>query len=351
MRKFLFLCLFLAIPACRKQELALDMRIRTSEDGRLMRAGREIKVLGVNVYSLASSSDPKKFGCGTRFDDAGLEDLFKEVVAMVPSPYVPAIRFWAYQSFTASGKDFSRIDRIVALAKKHHVLLIPVLEDQWHYCSRGGYRLSDWYLKDYRKPYAGYERSLRAYAAIFAGRYKNVPEILMLQVMNEAETRKLTGGADTLAMLGFAIDMSTLIKSVDPVRLVSLGTFGGDRGSIEGSAYPLLHSVEAVDVVEAHDYTPYGYAQTVRDCIETARQLKKPCMIGEIGLPATDAASRIRRALALVAKVRRAFDEGASVVLLWSYRAGDGHGMEFDRQDPIYDMIRTRIVTTVPAPP
>src|SRR5204863_4947508 len=114
-----------------------------------VRDGVPFRPIGVNFYSAAG--DPAIFQCGPPKEnpDDQLGDDFGRIRAETGSTVV---RFWAFQSYTNGGTDWQSLDRVMRLAKEHDLLLIPVLENQWSDCTRGGPRDAGWYAGRYRQP-------------------------------------------------------------------------------------------------------------------------------------------------------------------------------------------------------
>jgi mannan endo-1,4-beta-mannosidase len=310
----------------------------TQAGGDFFLDGKRVRFVGVNVYSLASSPRPGGFACGNRLSDAELEALFREVAGMGAT----VVRFWAFQSYTEGAADFGRLDLIVRLARKHRLRLVPVLENQWADCSRGGYRLARWYRDGYRRSDEGYTLPFRKYVARVVERYRHEPAILMWQIMNEAEARSVDGVSDAPALIAFAADMSSLIKSIDRHHLVSIGTIGGGQPGTEGGFYLQLGALPWIDVIEAHEYEGGNVlpSEIADNCLDAARQLGKTCVIGEIGIPARDPDEVLDRADRMRDQIRAIWNAGVDGVILWSYRAGDGVHMDFDRNDPLYDSVK-----------
>src|SRR5207244_4305446 len=85
--------------------------------------GAPYRFNGVNRYNLLTVDPPGAApfrGCGGAWTDAQLAAWFAEL----PSMNVNAVRLWAFQLFTASGTDFSRMDYLLALAGQHNVKVI-----------------------------------------------------------------------------------------------------------------------------------------------------------------------------------------------------------------------------------
>jgi endo-1,4-beta-mannosidase len=341
MRRIILFCLLTASCATGGRKAASvippDDGIVRAQAGRFILDGRPIRFLGVNIYSLASRPEPH-FSCGRTFTD-------QEVVATlseVKMAGLNAVRVMAFPQFTDGGRDFSRFDLIVDEAERLGLFLIVTLDSQWGLCTGEGYRAAEWYRIGYRRPGADGQPSFREYARRFLLRYRARRGIAVIQIVNEAEARQSKdGGPDApLALYAFAKDMSLIIKSIDPHHLVSLGTIGDEqnRSGAEGSYYLLLHSLDSIDIVEGHSYR-FGAPNAVETCLETARLLKKPCLIGEIGIPVASDQDRVNRARLLPELIRNAFQDGVDGALVWSYRAGDG-SHDFDPSDPLYDAIR-----------
>ncbi len=301
---------------------------------------KRFRFVGVNVYSLLSPPDPQRYGCGNRFSDEDLERLFAEVAEMGGT----VVRFWAFQPFTGGANDFSRFDAVIAAAGRHGIKLAPVLENQWPDCTYGGYKYGEWYQNGYRYEDGPTAYSFREYVEIVVERYKEEPAILMWQLMNEAESKTADAAerSDPGPLLAFAADMSSLIKSIDPNHLVSLGTIGDGQPGTEGSSYFLLHALPWIDVVEAHEYNAHRRPLTgsVRNCLDAGRQFGKPCVIGELGMIAHTEEEKRRRAERMIRQLEAMWEAGVDGVLIWSYRAGDGLNLDFDRDDPLFEALR-----------
>lgn len=211
--------------------------------------GKTFRPVGVNLYGAAS--DPAIYSCGLapKNADSELDGWFARIRAETGANVV---RVWAFQRFTAGGTNFAALDRVLRLAAKNGLKVIPVLEDQYGNCSQGGERDADWYASGYQQPYGGYPLSYRDYAARVVGRYKNDPTIFAWMLMNEAASAR-NGVGDPAALLYFTTDMSNVVKTLDPNHLLTLGVSGGVHLGVWG-ALQQLHALPTIDFIDYHDY-------------------------------------------------------------------------------------------------
>ncbi len=310
----------------------------TARDGRLYLDGRRYRFVGVNVYSLASFPPGSgKYFCGLAHSDREVEEIIAEVAGMGGR----VIRLDAFQSFTLGGRDFSRLDLIIAAAARHGVRLVLTLENQWRDCTEGGYKYADWYRGGYARPYGAYRLSFVDYVRLIVTRYRGEPTILMWQLMNEAESQTRGGLDDPDALAAFAQHMAEVVKEADPSHLLSLGTSGIDRPGSGGFRFAALANTPGIDIIEAHDYGAEEQAlpANVRLSRGVARSAGKPFFIGEVGI-SSPPLQPWQRALLIQDKLEAAWDADVDGVLIWSYRAGDGTNRDFDAGDPLAAALR-----------
>ena len=279
--------------------------------------------------------------------DSDLDSLF----SYLSSHGVNAVRFWAFQSFTNDGTDFSAIDRVIHYAKQYNVRIIPVLENEWGHCPGNIQKYSDWYSHGYLEPYGEYSLSFVEYTNRIVNRYKNEPTILMWQLMNEAESETESGVEDPTSLYNFALNMSRYIHSIDNNHLVSLGTLGTGQPGTTNENYYNLHNIDTIDVVEAHDYGDEDQAwpsgrHSIASDFEVAQILRKPFFIGEAGISVSNSGYTIaERARLFDAKISTAFSNGADGYLIWIWEntpANYGEfcgGYCFTEGDPLVNVI------------
>lgn len=325
--------------------------------------GQPFRFVGFNIYD-AAASDIYSCSPQTRLDDTALAETMAYVRDEAGATVV---RFWAYQTYTAGGTDFTGMDRVVAAARKAGLRVMPVLEDGPGNCSTGrlGEALGDanrgtWYTDGYKHPYGNALVSYRDYVRVVADHYRDDPTILGWTMVNEAETTR-RDGADRSVLVAFAADIAEVIHGVDRRHLVTLGTQGNGAPGGSGKDFADIYGQPGLDFTEVHDWNRYGSDTEplpgsvngalpdadAGDCQRTdskiacsfviARTLDKPLVVGEAGVEATDANARTRRAGLLDAKMQAAFAAGASGYLVW--HLDRGHTDKLDvipaEQDPL----------------
>lgn len=226
--------------------------------GFVTRAGRDFmldgapfRFVGVNFYNAAG--DPAIYQCGAWManPDVELDAWFARIRA---DSGTRVVRFWAFQRFTNGGTDWRGFDRVMRLANKHGLKVIPVLENQWDDCTLGGTKDEAWYLGGYKQPHGGYPLAYRGHVRRVVERYRNDPAIFAWMLMNEAETRTPSGADAPEALYTFARDMSGYVKYLDPNHLVTLGTIGAGQAGVRNSNYERLLGLPTIDFGTFHEY-------------------------------------------------------------------------------------------------
>ncbi len=332
-------------------------------------AGEPFRFVGFNLYD-AAASDLYSCSPSTRLSQNDLVDLLREAHDRAGAT---VLRFWAYQTYTDGGRDWTGVDRVVAAARKVGMRVVPVLEDGPGNCSTGqegvskaSYPDDRWFTDGYRRPYGSARLSYRDYVRVVAERYRDEPAVLGWMMMNEAETqRRDADGRPVLA--DFARDVSAVIKAADPNHLVTLGTQSNGAPGASGQDFATVYSEPGLDFAEVHDWARYGAddeavpgsdsgrlpdagspactdpAAKIACSFAFAPGLGKPLVVGEVGITATDAASRRRRADLIGAKARAAFSAGADGYLVWHLNSGptDGYDVEPALDDPLLATLRS----------
>ena len=327
--------------------------------------GAPFRFTGFNLYN-AAASDLYSCPSAPRLDDAQLD----AAMSQVSDAGGTVVRFWAFQSYTRGGTDFSGVDRVLAAARAHGLKVMPVLENQWRDCSRprvgplSEVRDGTWFTTGYRAPLPGQRLSFRDYAERITHHYRDDPTVFAWSLMNEAETTRVTDDG-TSELVGFARDVSEVVRAADPHHLITLGTQSNGAPGASGADFSDVYGLPGLDFAEVHDWANRGSddqpmpgasstsalptpdrcqsnAAPLACSFALARELDKPIVVGEAGIAADDPQSRDTRAAQLAAKIDAAFRAGASGYLIWQLNQEntDGYGVITGSQDPIFSMLR-----------
>ena len=263
--------------------------------------------------------------------------------------------FFQYEATKHGGRDWSAFDHTLAVARRQGKKVIATLVNQWGQCEgwgsyTDGYKSEAWYQSGYRllPSSPGMPTTYRQWVAQVVARYKNHPEILAWQLVNEAEDRvSYVGSCSPTAaasLRSFAVDMASLVKSIDRNHLLSLGTTGSGQCGARGGEYKKLHRVRGVDLCEYHDYDlsplPGDRWNGLRKRISQCRALHKPLFVGELGIKTSSAVAKRRsRATLLARKLSAQFRAGVVGALAWDWRdaahgGSSGSGYEIGPSDP-----------------
>lgn len=349
----------------------------TRSGTQLLVDGAPFRFVGFNLYD-AAATDGYSCSPATRLDDSALSDMMQWIHDEAGATVV---RFWAYQSYTAGGTDWSGTDRIIEAARKAGLRVMPVLEDGPGDCSTGqkGMSLAEaaggqWYSSGYRQPLGSAKVSYRDYVRTVASHYRDEPTILGWTMVNEAETGE-RDSAGTSALVPFAADIASVLKAADPRHLVTLGTQANGAPGGSGTDFAAVYGQSGLDFTEVHDWGRYGSDTEAMpgsvegalpdadspDCqrgnaqiacsFAIAKKLGKPIVVGEAGIQATDEAGRTRRAQLLGAKMDAAFAAGASGYLVWHLNTGDTDQLDVvpERGDPLFGVLLQRARALDPA--
>lgn len=311
---------------------------------RLVLGDKPFRFVGFNLYD-GAASDIYSCSPSTRLDDAALARMLRYAHDKAGAT---VIRFWAYQTYTAGGTDFSGIDRLIDAADKVGMKVLPVLEDGPGYCSTGKKGLildkaddGRWYTEGYKRPYGSARLSLRGYAKVMAEHYRDNRTIAGWSIMNEAETTQ-RDAEDHSVLVDLARDVSDVIHKADPNHLVTLGTQSNGAPGASGEDFAELYGLPGMDFTEVHDYAFWGADDQAmpgaqgdgklpaadsdqcraRDAkvacsFAISRALGKPIIVGESGIQVENGAVRSRRAVQMRAKIAAAFAAGSSGYLVW----------------------------------
>jgi mannan endo-1,4-beta-mannosidase len=114
--------------------------------------GKDFKFVGFNLFD-AAATDRYKCAWWPRFTDSELDATLKY---MRQSSGATVLRFWAFQTYTKSGQDWSGMDRVLRIAKQNGFKVLPVLENGTGGCTgnpsmeKWQYQGDSWYVSGYK---------------------------------------------------------------------------------------------------------------------------------------------------------------------------------------------------------
>jgi hypothetical protein len=321
--------------------------------GQLELFGRPYHFFGVNAYELATDWGVNA-GCGAMLSDEQLDNFFASL------PPNSLVRFWAFQgniatNFTTHQLDFAPIDRVVNAAIAYGQRLIFVLGGQGNMCDGGHWQDPSWYSGGFDQVFNTASNSngrgldplsFWKYLRTIVTRYRDSPAVGMWEPMSEAEAStcppqfqptKCEGHqtcpdehAAAVALRHFFDVVGGEIHRLDPNHLVESGLLGSGQCGTSGSDYDYVSASSGLDVLSVHDYypadQPLGGDQwnglAVR--FQTAAQLGKPIIVGELGIEAdadgsVSCPSLTARARAIRTKVAAILAHGSSGALVWDW--------------------------------
>lgn len=334
--------------------------------------GADFRFVGVNIYDAAATD---RYSCnqGARMSDQELESTLR---FLRDTAGVNVVRFWAYQTYTQGGSDWSGVDRVIRIARELDMRVLPVLEDGPGNCTtssdrrpKAEYHNDTWYSAGYREPYGNASMSYRDYVRVITAHYAAEPTILGWSMINEADT-SARDTQDRSVLVSFARDIAGVIRQVDANHLITLGTQGNGAPGASGPDFRAVYSLPELDFSEVHDWGYWGADDdpmpgadsgrppdptsdecAVRDApiacsFAIAPQLDKPLLVGEAGIDGRDAGERDTRAKQLGAKMSAAFAAGAAGYLVWHVNTTmtDGYDILVDRPDPLFGVLRRMAV-------
>ena len=324
-------------------------------DGAFTVWGQTRTLLGVNLPQ-ASTDYRVNGGCGAPID---LDQFFARL------PVNTMVRVFFGQDMTINtqtgGRDWRGLDRMVAAAEASPTrpLLVGGLTNQWGICDGGTFKGFDWLAGGFRAdadpiigrvPYWDYLHEVLA-------RYGSSPAVVMWEPAGEPEASTCATGANcwganlscradaTDALMGFFEQVSPVIRSASPGRLIGTGAIGGGQCGWTGPTGATLERSEHVDVLSVHDYTEGpGLDSIGLATLQRGNSIGKPVLFGELGMSGRAGLAGCRdvgeRAALLGDKIVSATNQGADGFLLWAYGIGATTcTTDIDDHDPALQLI------------
>jgi len=318
--------------------------------------GKTFRFVGFNLYS-AADQYPGGYYCDWPvWSDGTSAKLDTEFKAIKFQTGATVIRFWAFQSFTDGGSDWSQLDRVIQAAKNNDMYVLPTLENMHEHCTVGGKKYG-WFGQAISADYKyGYPLSFIDYVKKIVTRYKDEPTVLAWMIMNEAEDY------DRDALYNFAQKLSQVIKSIDQNHLVTFGATSYHRPpGLDLENYRRIHALSTIDFIASHDWSWYdnknsealydsqdGSIPSLSQCannvtpacgMAVAQALGKPFVITEAGWGAGSQYGYTvsQRANILGAKMDAAFNHDVDGYLIWTWKTGGNYGgFDMAENDPLF---------------
>jgi mannan endo-1,4-beta-mannosidase len=325
--------------------------------------GQAFRFVGANIYDAAATS---RYSCraGTAMSS---DRLLATMRTLHDDAGATVLRFWAYQTYTQAGTDWTGVDQVLAAAKAVGMKVIPVLEDGPGDCTdtatpkpKSQYQGDTWFSQGYKVPYGDAALSYRDYVKKIVAHYADDPTILGWSMMNEADTSARTSDGEPV-LVDFAKDIAGVIRSVDTRHLITVGTQSNGAPGASGPDFSAVYSLPQISFAEVHDWgywgsdtepMPGGDGSTPPDVdapqcsslnapiacsFARAPGLGKPLVVGESGMKGVTRAERALRASRMRAKMDAAFAAGASGYLIWSVTTADtdGYDVRTTTHDPL----------------
>ena len=308
-----------------------------------------VAITGYNAYSLASMPSVNQ-GCGGSFNDAQLTAFFHSL------PANSLVRFYAFQDSIGINKytdtiDWTALDRVFSAAAASHVLLIPVLGNEYSNCDDGRYKDLSWFQSGTSvvasaslAAAAGEPAPVLSYndwVSAVVSRYASSPALGMWEPLNEPSPSTCIGGpyasssscnsgagsscAETTALGAlqtFFTNTAALIHAADSTHLIEAGLQGSGQCGTTGTDYATLAANSGINVLSFHDSygsTVLGGTTTngVQARIDQAASVSKPIIDMDNGISAgSSCTSQPTRAIQVDNKAAGQFTAGVAAYLL-----------------------------------
>lgn len=298
-------------------------------------------------------------------------EALHETLAAMSATDLRVARFWAlgetdrqedWQRASAfrTGPDawveesFEHLDKVLAEARAQNVRVIIVLGNRWR--DHGGLpQYARWagiptrygnlmpselaqVLSNERVRelyFAHIERIVSRVNTITGVAYADDPTIFAWEIFNEASA---TSCAAQSSLVSFLSDAAALIREHDEEHLIAAGHIGYNSPLTE-RLWREVHALDWVAYADTHGYpqnllaaeSPERFADWLSDRAAISRDLGKPLVVGEVGIPR----EWDERVDWFRVFIERANEEGVGLVLPWIFRPheesrDDAHGIWAD---------------------
>jgi hypothetical protein len=286
------------------------------EEDKLVRDGKEIRLIGVNATWLTRGSD--------------LPEEKEEEVLSFLSKYANCVRVWVFP-----GSDLNQLERLLDLGAKYDLLFVITFEtfqEVPEYARFG----QTWFEEGYKETYLPFVKET-------VSRFRNSPQIAFWQLMNEPNPWGWSWGWKSKGVRVFERwikDVSAEIRASDPCHPISIGLIRVDKIGDEVEPekwFKEIHTSTEADLVTAHVHQNGGKTE-----VDLANEIGYPIVFTEVWVERSPNIEKRRYWVLRFAEER--LDRGADGLLLWQFRKpGQEYAWEYEVTEdeiPVWEALR-----------
>jgi hypothetical protein len=303
------------------------------EGERLVLDGTAFAFFGINVQYILDEEFP--------------EERVEPLVADLASKGARVLRVWYLPEH-----DAERFARLMAIGRRQGVRFVVSLEDNV-------FKGRDWFGAD------DDEKRYRPHLERTVAAYKDAPEILMWELINEPNCGERYDEDCLDTIKGWLRGRAREVEAIDGCHLVTTGLIGAGNYERDLQMYRRTHRIDEIDVLSMHKRV----GESRKREMATAAELEQPIILGEVYERAYDddctplegGKLRDRRAERVADDLRDALAAGVEGYLLWAYAAGaieQPNGtlrhfcgeFDYERGDPLWAHLAEREGLPPPVP-
>jgi len=262
---------------------------------RLVLGGQPVAFFGINAHYLLDPEFP--------------EERVTYFLGELAKREVNTVRIWFFDD-----EDPDRLERLLDAGRQRGLKFVVTLADHV-------FKDVDWFGGDED------ERRYRPHLARTIERFKDRPEILMWELINEPSCGAGNYSAECAERIkGWLRSRAREAAAIDGCHLVSTGMIGAGNYDEERDEFRRIHREDAIQIVSAHRRTDERRDVTMA----IAAELDRPVFYGEIYDAAYDegcralegSASPRERARRVLDDLEDSLDDGVDGYLLWALAVG-----------------------------
>jgi len=287
-----------------------------TEGDKLVRNGKEIRLIGVNATWLTRGGDFP-------------EENWDEVLSFL-SEYVNCIRVWVFP-----GSDLDKLERLLNLGAKYDLtfgVTFETFQEIPEYARFG----QSWFAEGYKETYLPFVKEA-------VGRFKDSPQIAFWQLMNEPNPWGWPWGWESSGIKTFERwikDVAAEIRASDPCHPISIGLISVDKIGSKVKRekwFKEIHTSTEADLVTAHVHQNSGKTE-----VDLANEIGYPIVFTEVWVDRSSNIEKRRYWVLRFAEER--LDRGADGLLLWQFKKpGREYTWEYEiteDETPVWEALR-----------